>query len=167
MRYRGMRVVWGVILTVLMVFALANARTVAAEARSRADETLRVGTRAVLEEDEPAGRVTAEDVSAAAGIVLSLAFSYVPGLHAKWDPLEPTWKRLIMAGLLAVVSLAVWGLACYEIFGGVACTKAGAIELGRVFIVALIANQAAYMLSPQTPRASPPGRREFTIIGGD
>ena len=33
-----------------------------------------------------------------AGALLSLAFSYVPGLNTWFDGQEPTTKRLIMAG---------------------------------------------------------------------
>ena len=45
--------------------------------------------------------MTSEQLAIAAGILLSLAFNYIPGLNDWYQALEGTYKRLIM--LLALV----------------------------------------------------------------
>jgi hypothetical protein len=99
--------------------------------------------------------VTAEELGAVAGVVLSLMFSYVPGVREKWDALEGTVKRLVMAGLLALTALVIYGLACSGIaelaglVGGITCDASGVVALVRVFVTALVVNQATYQISPK------------------
>lgn len=96
--------------------------------------------------------MTAEQLSAYAGVILSLLFSYVPGLSNWYDPLEPTRKRLIMLALLAVTVLSVYGLSCGNIYNIVTCDKTGALTLVNAFIMAMVANQATYKLSPRVAK---------------
>jgi hypothetical protein len=95
-----------------------------------------------------------EEISAIAGILLSLGFSYLPGLKDRFSQLEPTSKRLVMLGLLALVALGVFGLSCLRPgwLPGVTCSGEGAWELARIFFIAVVANQAAYELSPGSNR---------------
>jgi len=93
--------------------------------------------------------MTAEKLSAIAGAVLSLAFSYLPGLSGWYDGQSPTVKRLLMAAVLVVVAGAIFGLSCWRIISQVECTQAGAWGLVGVLITALIANQAMYLISPK------------------
>ena len=82
-----------------------------------------------------------------AGAILSLAFSYIPGLNTKFAALSPALKRTIMAALLLLVSVYAYVEACTGIglLGVVVtCDKTGIIELARVFVFALVANQSAY-----------------------
>lgn len=88
-------------------------------------------------------------LSAVAGVVLSLAFSYIPGLSGWFDKLQPTEKRLMMAVLLAIVASGALFLGCTNIITGVACTQAGVIGLVNAYIAALVANQAAFTISPR------------------
>lgn len=98
--------------------------------------------------------MTAEFLAGIAGVVLSLLFSYVPGLNAKFAGLESTYKRLIMLALLFVSAGAIYGLACAgwaaDLGIAVTCDKAGLIQVLQAFGAAAIANQAAYALSPET-----------------
>jgi len=92
-----------------------------------------------------------------AGTVLSLLFSYGPGLRQKYDSLSPDYKRLVMLAALAVVTLGLYGASCAGVYdlpfvAGVECTRAGALGLFELFVSALIANQATFLASP-TPRA--------------
>lgn len=96
--------------------------------------------------------MTAEQISAIAGVMLSLAFSYLPGLAPRFDRLEPTVKRLVMAVLLLGVSAGVFGLSCAGVISAATCTQAGAWSVVNVFIAALVANQATYLISPRTAR---------------
>lgn len=96
--------------------------------------------------------MTAEQLSAIAGVILSLAFSYLPGLAPWFDKLDPTVKRLVMALLLLAVSVGAFGLSCAGVVNAATCTQAGAWSLLNVFIAALVANQATYLISPQPAR---------------
>jgi phage-related protein len=95
--------------------------------------------------------MTPELLASIAGVVLSLAFSYVPGLNVKFALFEPTVKRLIMAGLIVLVGAAAYGLSCVGWWATVTCDKAGIESLIGAVIAALIASQATYMLSPTSP----------------
>jgi uncharacterized protein YacL len=93
--------------------------------------------------------MNADQLSAVAGIVLSLAFSYLPGVSDWFARLDSTVKRLIMAALLAVVAGAVYGLSCADVLTTITCNKPGALGLLNALIAALIANQATFTLSPK------------------
>lgn len=100
--------------------------------------------------------MTPEQLAALAGTLLSLAFSYIPGLAPWFDELEPTRKRLIMAVLLAVVAAIALGMSCVgwiSAEASAACTQGGALQLVTTYIAALVANQATYAISPRVERA--------------
>jgi len=99
----------------------------------------------------------AEYVAMIAGIVLSLAFSYVPGLRNQFDGLDEkygtetggNYKRLIMLVVLFLTSAGLLGLSCIGRYDGVACDVDGIWQALSVFVQAAIANQAAFMVSPK------------------
>jgi hypothetical protein len=105
--------------------------------------------------------MTSELLASIAGIVLSVAFSYIPGLAEKWAALPSDKQRLYMLGIMAVAALAVFGLTCAGLgdWAGVklACTQSGALELIKIFVFALMANQAAYAVTPRNRPAVPAG----------
>ena len=92
---------------------------------------------------------SAEDISMAAGVLLSLGFSYVPNLKGKFSALSPTRKRLVMLALLVLVTGGVFGLTCLGAESGSSCDQNSAWGLLRALILAIIANQSAYSLSPR------------------
>lgn len=90
-----------------------------------------------------------EGLAEIAGVILSLAFSYIPGLRAAFESLSADYKRLIMLGLLFLASAGIFALGCWGIIeGGYACDLEGAKSLAGIFIAAAIANQTAYLLTP-------------------
>lgn len=93
--------------------------------------------------------ITPEWLALVAGAVLSLLFSYVPGLSDWYATLDGTRKRLVMAGLLLVVAGGAFGLGCAGILAGVDCSRNGAVNAVYAFILALMANQSTYAISPQ------------------
>lgn len=96
--------------------------------------------------------MTPEILASAAGILLSLFFTYVPVLNKKFAGWDATYQRLTMLGALAVVALGSFGLVCAGLFTNVipvACTEKGAQELAVTFVLAVIANQATYSISPK------------------
>lgn len=93
--------------------------------------------------------MTAEQLSQYAGVVLSLALAYIPKLSDWYDTKSPKEKAGIMALLLAVVALVVYGLSCAGLAAqlglNVVCDQEGAIALVQIFITALIANQVTFI----------------------
>lgn len=98
--------------------------------------------------------MTATLLSGIAGVILSLLFSYVPGLNSKFAAQSEESKKLWMLGLLALVAALTFGLSCtkYGAMIGIPfeCTDAGAIELIKILAAAVIANQATFSITPQT-----------------
>jgi hypothetical protein len=90
-----------------------------------------------------------------AGGLLSLCFSYIPGLQPWFSALTAEAKSAIMAGLLLLVSAVIFALQCGGLLEallpglGVTCNQSGVLLLVRIFIMALVANQGVYKLSPQ------------------
>lgn len=92
--------------------------------------------------------MSVEQLGAVAGVILSLLFSYVPGLSDKFAALPATTKRLIMAALLLVVAIGALALSCGQVVVTIECSKAGVIDLINTFIAALVANQTTWLISP-------------------
>jgi len=101
--------------------------------------------------------MSAESLSLIAGTVLSLAFSYLPGISEWYASLEATHKRLVMLGLLVLATGAVFGLACAgwgaELGLDLACDYHGLLGLVQQLVLAIIANQGVYALSPRFSKA--------------
>jgi putative flippase GtrA len=95
--------------------------------------------------------MTTELLSYFAGAAVSLLFSYVPGLSTWYASLSSKQKSLGMLIALFVTALGVLGLACAKLVAYVTCDQPGVIELAKIFIAAIIANQATYFLSSETP----------------
>lgn len=99
--------------------------------------------------------MTSESLILIAGAVISLLFSYFPALNTWFAGKAADVKRMIMVGVLLVVSAAIFGLSCAG-FGGdigitIECSKDGALGLLKIFIMAVIANQSAYAVTVKTP----------------
>jgi hypothetical protein len=96
--------------------------------------------------------MSTETLTAAGGILISLACSYVPKLKDKYAALDGTQKRLVMLVALLAITAGTFGLSCAEVaISGVTlvtCDQAGAVSLVQPFIAALVANQAAFLISP-------------------
>ena len=86
-------------------------------------------------------------LSAFAGTLLSLLFSYVPGLSTWYDGKDAQTKALIMAGLLLLAAAGAYGLSCVGWGAYFECTEAGLQTAVSVLFAALVANQATYGLT--------------------
>ena len=97
--------------------------------------------------------MTPELLSAIAGIVLSLAFSYIPGLNTKFAALSTEYKKLSMLGLLLAVAGGAFAFSCtkYAAMVGLpyTCDEVGAFAVVKVLISAAVANQTTFSLTPQ------------------
>lgn len=90
-----------------------------------------------------------ESLGIVAGAIVSILFSYIPGLSSWFASLESTSKRLIMLALMLVVTLAAVLLSCAGVVQGFACNQTGFIQAVQVFVLAVMANQAAYTITPR------------------
>lgn len=93
------------------------------------------------------GGVTAEQLAAAAGILVSLALAYVPRLSDWYNALGAPDKAKIMGLALAVIAVGAFGLSCTSVLPVVTCDRDGVIGLFSTLIVALMANQATFLLA--------------------
>jgi len=99
----------------------------------------------------PAFDLTSDMLVIFAGAVLSLLFSYVPGLSTWFAGMDGTFKRLAMLLLLAITAGAIYGLGCAGVLSsGISCDQAGLTKLIYMFILAVIANQSTFSISPPT-----------------
>jgi ABC-type multidrug transport system permease subunit len=93
----------------------------------------------------------ADELALIAGTVLSLTFSYLPGLRDRFDQLQAETKRLVMLAMVIVVASVIYGLSCLSIgaeFGiGLTCDRAGLVGLLRAIILSAVANQGTYGLT--------------------
>ena len=94
------------------------------------------------------------EISAIAGVLRSLLFSYVPGFKNWHAGLTSDNKRLTMLLFLIVATVGI-----YLIDNGFTWQKGAALELASAFLAALVANQGAYSLTPR-------GEPETEVIGG-
>ena len=93
--------------------------------------------------------MTSEQLLVIAGAVLAILFAYVPGLANWYQPLGAEIKRLIMLGVLAVITGAGYGLSCASILHSVTCDQKGAIALVLAFVGAVVSNQGTFALLPK------------------
>jgi hypothetical protein len=97
--------------------------------------------------------VTADLLALIVGTILSLLGSYVYGFNVWFAALADAQKKMLMLAMLFGTICVVFGLACVGVLGSavqVTCDKAGAWGLLKAFLLALMANQATYKISPQT-----------------
>jgi hypothetical protein len=110
--------------------------------------------------------MTATQLSTISAIVLSLVFSYIPGIKEAWDLQNGIQKRIYMLLCLVIVTGASFGLACVPIFANlvnIQCTQTGAVALFTAFVQAMIANQATFLISPQPKPVGADGIRPDSI----
>lgn len=104
--------------------------------------------------------MSAESLSLVSGVVLSLTFSYVPGARNWFEKFDPEIKRSIMLVLLTITAGIVFGLSCaswaseWGISQG--CNRSSLLGLIEQLVLAIIANQSIYAISPRNNRKSSP-----------
>ena len=111
--------------------------------------------------------MTTETLSAAAGLALSLAASYLPRFSPWYAALDGLRKRQVMAGLLVLSTLVLLAAQCALVW---ACYTANAETALRALFAALVVNQAAYLMTPkkkgsrhdreEAPHPAPLARRD-------
>lgn len=104
--------------------------------------------------------MSAETLSLISGTVLSLIFSYLPGAKSWFIPFSAQTKRLIMLTLLLVSAGIVYSLSClgwgtaWDIT--VTCDHKGLMGLVEQTVIAIIANQSIFAISPHIDQQESP-----------
>lgn len=93
--------------------------------------------------------MSSELLAGAAGVLMSLIASYVPGVREWFAALDASRKRLVMLGALAAVAIGATALSCAGVLSVVECSQGGVIALATNFLAALVANQSTYLVSPK------------------
>jgi hypothetical protein len=91
-------------------------------------------------------------ISGIAGVILSIALMYIPGLNVKWDELLPDRKRMYVGLLLLLSTAGVIGVSCTNLIVVVTCDKVGILDVLFALVMALTANQSMHRLLPM-PKA--------------
>lgn len=102
--------------------------------------------------DAPLAVVVDEEwLVATFGVVLSLFFSYVPGVNTWFAAKSKEFKQLFMALGILVIVCVVFALTCYNLItSNLTCSLNGAANALMMYIFTLAANQGVYNVSPQT-----------------
>jgi hypothetical protein len=91
----------------------------------------------------------ATTILAIVGVITQLLFMYIPALK-KWLDASPN-KGLIMLGVILVVSLIYFGLACSALAAQLniflSCDVAGAILLAKAFVIIALSQQMTYLFT--------------------
>jgi hypothetical protein len=90
--------------------------------------------------------MSVELISAIAGIILSLAFEFIPGFEGWYGQFDVQKKRLFMVAALLLVVGGAYGLSCANLLTFFPCTLSGAWLAVQAFIAALVANQAVHLV---------------------
>jgi hypothetical protein len=97
--------------------------------------------------------LTAQTLAIICGALLSLAFSYVPGLKDWFEKItDSNKKRGIMGILIILTGLAIFGLGCAGVLAKYlvtpVCTLTGFWDLLGIIVLTLMANQTMYSITP-------------------
>ncbi len=97
-------------------------------------------------------QLSPEAVAAVLAGIVSLAFTFIPGLNAKFAALADDVKRAIMGGLSALIAVAIYLIACTPALSAgfpFACPTGGVWELVMIVFLAVTVNQGVFMGTPK------------------
>ena len=107
-------------------------------------------------------QLTPEMVAAVLAGLLSLAFTLIPGLNAKFAALEKEVKTAIMGGLSLLIAVVIYLIACTPSTSPgfpIACPTGGFWQLVMIVFWAVTVNQGVYAGTPK-PNALVAAREE-------
>lgn len=93
--------------------------------------------------------MSTDELAGTAGILISVACSYVPGLADKYAALDGTAKRLVMLLALILAAALVYVLSCANVVAVITCSQRDLVGLLRTVVLAIVANQSAYWITPK------------------
>jgi len=96
--------------------------------------------------------VTPELIAAIIGALISVLFSYFPKLNTLFAALAENQKKLIMLGLMVLVSGVIYLGDCVLNWWvtDLVCGQEGLWRLATILISSIVGNQGVFSLTPQT-----------------
>jgi len=94
--------------------------------------------------------ITSEVLIGISTAFLAVLMEYTPGLDTWYAKLDPQRKKLVMLGLLALVTLGIFGLSCGGYVDGPTCDDKGFAGLVYLFVIAITANQGVHLISKRS-----------------
>ena len=94
--------------------------------------------------------MTSEQLASLAGVLLSLGFSYIPGVRQWFEARSGEVKQAIMGLSLVFTAMVIFLSACAGYYKGVACTESGFIGFLTILVSALVTNQSVYLITRKT-----------------
>lgn len=94
-----------------------------------------------------------EAIGILGGLLITLALAYVPGLKSRWEALDSTQKRAVLAVCYLAVGAGIYIPSC---FGGpvvVACDTSSIWDVVLAIGLALAAGQGMYQALPSATKA--------------
>ena len=88
--------------------------------------------------------ITPDAIAGIAGTLLTLAFSYLPGLKDKFEPLPASKKRLIMLGLLVLAAAGALAFTCKLV---PECYTLNWLTYLKALGTAVVLNQSVYSVT--------------------
>jgi hypothetical protein len=93
------------------------------------------------------------------GGVVSILTDIVPGYSAWFDGLAKNYKRLFMIAVLLAISGSILALNCWDFaaplvqkYVAVECSEAGILDFIEIFVLAVVGNQATFLIAPKAQR---------------
>lgn len=107
-----------------------------------------------------------ELIAAVAGIAITLALAYVPGLKQRWEKLDGVRKRAWLGVLYVAAGVGLYVPSC---FGGpqvLACDTSSIWNVVFAVILALIAGQGMYQVLPSRTKRRMSSDPKLEIVLG-
>jgi hypothetical protein len=96
--------------------------------------------------------MTQDILSSFVGILLSLAFSYIPGFSDWYYTLDKKWRGLVFFLSCLLVASGIFLFSCTNWFTPVVpCTQQGLEDLIKMLLLAWLTGTATYLASPSSP----------------
>ena len=87
--------------------------------------------------------LSADVFAGLAGLILSLAFNFVPGLREWFAAKSDVVKSDVMLLCLVLAAGGIAAVSCFGLWSVITCDKPGFLNLAGIFLSALVANQSA------------------------
>lgn len=96
-------------------------------------------------------QINSELIAMIVGAFVSVLFSYFPKLNTLFAALQANKKKLIMLGIMILISAGLYAGDCYLDLWitDLVCGKEGVWRLVTILIASIVGNQGAFSITPQ------------------
>ena len=94
---------------------------------------------------------TPEFFAGISAAIIAFVFEKIPGINEDWDKLSGEMKQNVMFVLLLLLVGSAFALSCGGVLEAFQCTVDGGMSAMFTLVIAIGANQGAYLLSKPAP----------------